>query len=126
MEELFDVAEAFDRQPVPNGNRVAIMTNAGGPGILATDAADSMGLDVVRLDPATVAKLKANLPDLPICPARHDRRNVRRWGDHRVNAENEQANPGLFRRFKRRLRGSATQERGDPGLQLPRGNGCGL
>ena len=62
MEELFDVAEAFDRQPVPKGNRVAILTNAGGPGILATDAAASMGLDVVRLAPETVAKLKATLP----------------------------------------------------------------
>ena len=62
MEELFDVAEAFDHQPIPKGNRVAILTNAGGPGILATDAASSMGLDVVRLSPATVAALKANLP----------------------------------------------------------------
>lgn len=62
MEELFDVAEAFDRQPIPKGNRVAILTNAGGPGILATDAAASMGLDVVRLAPSTIAELKSFLP----------------------------------------------------------------
>lgn len=62
MEELFDVAEAFDRQPIPKGKRVAILTNAGGPGILATDAAASMGLDVVPLAPATVAELKSFLP----------------------------------------------------------------
>ncbi len=62
MEELFDVAEAFDRQPVPHGNRVAILTNAGGPGILATDAAAGLGLDVVPLAPETVARLKSFLP----------------------------------------------------------------
>lgn len=62
MEELFDVAEAFDHQPVPRGNRVAILTNAGGPGILATDAAAGLGLDVAALDPSTVAALKAHLP----------------------------------------------------------------
>ena len=46
MEELFDVVEALDHQPVPKGNRVAILTNAGGPGILATDAAAQLGLDI--------------------------------------------------------------------------------
>lgn len=62
MEELFDVAEAFDRLPVPKGNRVAILTNAGGPGILATDAAASSGLNIVELDPATVSTLRSFLP----------------------------------------------------------------
>jgi acetyltransferase len=62
MEELFDVAEAFDRLPVPKGNRVAILTNAGGPGILATDAAASSGLNVVGLDPKTVENLRSFLP----------------------------------------------------------------
>ncbi|HUU44812.1 MAG TPA: acetate--CoA ligase family protein, partial [Acidobacteriota bacterium] len=62
MEELFDLAEALDRQPTPKGNRVAILTNAGGPGILATDAAVGVGLDIVRLDPETTATLKAHLP----------------------------------------------------------------
>ncbi len=62
MEELFDVAEAFDRLPIPRGNRVAILTNAGGPGILATDAAASSGLNIVELDPGTVSYLKSFLP----------------------------------------------------------------
>lgn len=62
MEELFDVAEAFDRLPIPKGNRVAILTNAGGPGILATDAAASSGLNVVGLDPKTVETLRSFLP----------------------------------------------------------------
>lgn len=62
MEELFDVAEAFDHQPIPKGNRVAILTNAGGPGILATDAASGLGLDVVRLSPSTITNLKSHLP----------------------------------------------------------------
>jgi len=61
-EELFDLTKAFDRQPVPKGNRVAVLTNAGGPGILATDAAAEAGLDVVRLDPKTTEILKAHLP----------------------------------------------------------------
>ena len=62
MEELFDLVEALDHQPVPKGNRVAILTNAGGPAILATDAAASLGLNVVPLAPQTVATLRANLP----------------------------------------------------------------
>ena len=61
-EELFDLTKAFDQQPVPKGNRVAVPTNAGGPGILATDAAAGIGLDVVRLDPKTIEVLKAHLP----------------------------------------------------------------
>jgi acetyltransferase len=62
MDELFGLAKALDRQPLPEGNRVAILTNAGGPGILATDAAAGLGLEITTLDPKTVATLKANLP----------------------------------------------------------------
>ena len=62
MEELFDLALAMDRQPVPRGNRVAILTNAGGPGILATDAAVNSGLEMATLADKTVATLRANLP----------------------------------------------------------------
>lgn len=62
MEELFDLTQALDRQPVPQGNRVAILTNAGGPGILATDAAAGLGLDVVTLEPETVSALRSHLP----------------------------------------------------------------
>src|SRR6187397_2013195 len=47
--ELFDVAMLLSRQPLPQGRRVAILTNAGGPGILAADACQSHGLDVSLL-----------------------------------------------------------------------------
>lgn len=62
IQELFDVAKGFDLQPAPKGKRVAILTNAGGPGILATDAAAGSGLDVVQLDPTTEAALREFLP----------------------------------------------------------------
>jgi len=62
IEELFDLAMAFDLQHAPVGNRVAILTNAGGPGILATDASAALGLDVVRLEPETEKALRTFLP----------------------------------------------------------------
>ena len=62
LEELFDVALLLAHQPVPNGNRVAIVTNAGGPGILAADACESQGLELPSLSDATVAELRAFLP----------------------------------------------------------------
>jgi acetyl coenzyme A synthetase (ADP forming)-like protein len=62
IEALFDLAKAFDSQPPPEGPRVAILTNAGGPGILATDAAAGLGLDVVRLEEVTVSALRSFLP----------------------------------------------------------------
>ncbi len=49
MHELFDVAALLSSQPVPAGERVAIVTNAGGPGILCADACQAGGLDVVAL-----------------------------------------------------------------------------
>jgi acetyl coenzyme A synthetase (ADP forming)-like protein len=62
IEELFDVAMLLATQPVPRGPRVAIVTNAGGPGILASDACESRGLDVPVLSDATQAALRAFLP----------------------------------------------------------------
>jgi len=62
LEELFDVAVLLANQPVPRGNRVAILTNAGGPGILAADAAEALNMTVPRLAPSTVAALRAFLP----------------------------------------------------------------
>jgi acetate---CoA ligase (ADP-forming) len=50
VHELFDVAALLSAQPVPLGDRVAIVTNAGGPGILCADACQAAGLDVVELD----------------------------------------------------------------------------
>jgi acetyl coenzyme A synthetase (ADP forming)-like protein len=60
--ELFDSAALYCSQPLPRGGRVAIITNAGGPGIMATDAAVRFGLQLAELGPATQAKLKASLP----------------------------------------------------------------
>ena len=62
IEELFDVAMLLAHQPVPKGGRVAIVTNAGGPGIMASDACESHGLEVVTLAEETVAALRAFLP----------------------------------------------------------------
>ncbi len=61
LEELFDVAMVLANQPLPTGRRVAIVTNAGGPGILAADALEGAGLEVPRLDPATERSLRAVL-----------------------------------------------------------------
>ena len=63
VEELFDLAMAFGRLPVPRGNRVAVVTNAGGPGIIITDACESRGLSVAELSPETQARLRVNLPE---------------------------------------------------------------
>lgn len=60
--ELFDLAIAFGSQPLPKGNRVAIVTNAGGPGIMATDACVRYGLDMAKLSPSAVEKMRPALP----------------------------------------------------------------
>ncbi|MGQ9857770.1 MAG: acetate--CoA ligase alpha subunit [Thermodesulfobacteriota bacterium] len=60
--ELFNYALAFSRQPVPRGNRIAIVTNAGGPGIVATDAAVRYGLALAKFSDSTKEKLAHQLP----------------------------------------------------------------
>ncbi len=62
MEELFDAARALDRSALPNGRRVGIVTNAGGPAIMATDALVAEGLTVAPLAAATQERLAALLP----------------------------------------------------------------
>ncbi|MFC1968655.1 acetate--CoA ligase family protein [Chloroflexota bacterium] len=62
MEDLFDWAEVFASQPLPKGKRVAIITNAGGPGIIATDKASEEKLVLASLNTATIGKLKEALP----------------------------------------------------------------
>ena len=61
-EEMFDWARALDSCPLPGGNRVAILTNAGGPGVTAADAVESLGLRMAELAPATEAALANELP----------------------------------------------------------------
>ena len=62
LEELFDVAMLLANQPVPRGNRVGIVTNAGGPGIMASDACETHGLEVATLADDTVRALREFLP----------------------------------------------------------------
>jgi acetyltransferase len=58
MEELFDWGRALAWQPLPQGNRVAILTNAGGPAILAADALEENGMRLAPLTPETKAFLR--------------------------------------------------------------------
>ena len=62
FEELFDYAMAFAMQPLPKGNRVAIITNAGGPGIMAVDAVEKLGMKVSVLTNSIATALKKKLP----------------------------------------------------------------
>ncbi|MEO0080009.1 MAG: acetate--CoA ligase family protein [candidate division WOR-3 bacterium] len=62
INELFAKAAALAYQPAPRGNRVAILTNAGGVGIMATDACVRHGLQMAQLTPKTKAALKEKLP----------------------------------------------------------------
>ncbi len=62
VEELFETASLLATQPLPASNRVAIVSNAGGPGVLATDACASRGLELARLSPETTRRLRSALP----------------------------------------------------------------
>lgn len=62
MAELFDLTVLLANQPVPAGGRVAILTNAGGPGIMASDACESRGLSLPELSTRTTESLRAFLP----------------------------------------------------------------
>jgi acetyl coenzyme A synthetase (ADP forming)-like protein len=63
IEELFEYSLAFSNQPIPKGNRVGVITNAGGPAILATDAIEKYGLQMSPLDQDTIDELKSFLPE---------------------------------------------------------------
>ena len=62
IEDLLDYAKAFTNQPIPPGPRVAVVTNAGGPGIMATDACVYYGLEMAALEERTKRTLKEHLP----------------------------------------------------------------
>ena len=62
LEEMFDVATLLANQPLPSGRRIAIVTNAGGPGILAADACEANGLKLAALSVDTMARLASFLP----------------------------------------------------------------
>jgi len=62
VEELFDLTLGFSKNPLPRGNRLAILTNAGGPAIMATDTAVSLGLRLAELSENTREELRRLLP----------------------------------------------------------------
>lgn len=62
LSEMFDVAQVLGNQPLPTGRGVAVLTNGGGPGILAADACESNGLTVPELSEASRARLAEFLP----------------------------------------------------------------
>ena len=62
INELFDMANAFSTQPLTQGNRVAILTNSGGPAIVATDAIVKAGLEMAELTQKTINLFRENMP----------------------------------------------------------------
>jgi acetyltransferase len=62
LEEMFDWARALAWCPLPRGRAMAVVTNAGGPGVIATDALERLGLELASLTDATKAALRAILP----------------------------------------------------------------
>lgn len=62
IEDLFDYARAFSYQMPPKGKRIAIITNAGGPGIMATDSLEKRNLKLAELDPKRKKALAKVLP----------------------------------------------------------------
>jgi len=63
LSEVFNIAEVLAKQPRPKGPKLAIVTNAGGPGVLAIDALVRGGGELAALDPATIEELNTFLPD---------------------------------------------------------------
>lgn len=64
IEQMFDLAQAFADQPLPAGRRIAVVGNAAGPGVLAADAAEALGLTIARLDASTCSRLAELLPGM--------------------------------------------------------------
>lgn len=62
LQDLFDLSIAFARQPLLENERIAVVTNAGGPGIMATDACERAGLQMSSLEAETMAALRQALP----------------------------------------------------------------
>ena len=63
IKDLFNYAIALSNQPLPKGKRIAIITNAGGPGIMATDACEENNITMANLKSETIDKLKEFLPE---------------------------------------------------------------
>jgi acetyltransferase len=64
ISEVFDMSEVLGKQPRPQGNRLTIITNAGGPGVLATDALLTTGGTLAEISKETMDELNKNLPSV--------------------------------------------------------------
>ncbi len=64
VRDLFNLAQALARQPLPEGPALAVVTNSGGPGIIAADSAELCGLHMAGLRPETVDELRSFLPPI--------------------------------------------------------------
>ena len=62
LKDLFATAKVFANCPIPKGDRVAIITNSGGPGIMATDAICEHGMQIAKISEETKEKLRSFLP----------------------------------------------------------------
>jgi acetyl coenzyme A synthetase (ADP forming)-like protein len=63
VEELFELAIALEARPLPRSRRTVVVTNAGGPGILAADALEARGLELPAFAPITESRLRLLLPE---------------------------------------------------------------
>ena len=105
LEELLDAAVFFSTQPLPRGNRVAVVTNAGGLGILCADACEAAGLSLPPLAPETVAALARVAPAEASSANPVDLLGSATAGDVRSGAPDRARRPGRRRR-DRALRAS--------------------
>jgi acetyl coenzyme A synthetase (ADP forming)-like protein len=60
--QMFDFAKAFATQPLPKGNRIVVVTNAGGPGVAATDTCEQEGLELAEIGDDTRRAIRALIP----------------------------------------------------------------
>ncbi len=95
MQDLFDQALAFGYLPPLRGDRVAIVTNAGGPGILATDALERAGLSLARFQPECIRELEQFLPDAASAANPVDVLGDARADRYRFALERVVADPGV-------------------------------
>lgn len=64
LDTLFEICKLFDYQPKPKGNRIGIISNTGGAGVLATDAASNLNLQIASLEEKTREELRQVLPPM--------------------------------------------------------------
>ncbi len=95
LQDLFDLALAFGYLPPLQGDRIAIVTNAGGPGILATDALERAGMTLARFEPDCIHALEKFLPDAASAANPVDVLGDARADRYRFALEQVVADPGV-------------------------------